>query len=45
MHLPFDLILTKLWHLLDVSAMTGHGAVQSFQHFIQFLSDSLTFTH
>ena len=22
-----ELLLTELWHLLDVSAVTGHGAV------------------
>ena len=27
MHLPFDFILTELWHLLDLSAVVGHGAV------------------
>ena len=27
MNLPFDSILTELWHLLDVSAMVGPVAV------------------
>ena len=27
MHLPFDFILTEIWHMLDVSAVAGHGAV------------------
>ena len=27
MHLPFDLISGVLWHLLDVSAVMGHGTV------------------
>ena len=27
MHLPLILFLTELWHLLDVSAVEGHGAV------------------
>ena len=27
MHLSFDFILTEVCHLLDVSAMVGHGAV------------------
>ena len=26
MHTPFDFILTELWHLLDISAVAGHGA-------------------
>ena len=27
MHLPLISFLTELWHLLDVSAVAGHGAV------------------
>ena len=27
MHFPLISILTELWHLLDVSAVAGHGAV------------------
>ena len=27
MHLPLILFLTELWHLLDVSAVAGHGVV------------------
>ena len=27
MHLPLVSFLTELWHLLDVSAVSGHGAV------------------
>ena len=27
MHLPRISFLTELWHLLDVSAVVGHGAV------------------
>ena len=27
MHLPLISVLTELWHLLDVSAVAGHGAV------------------
>ena len=27
MHFPFDFIFAELWHLLDVSAMVGYGAV------------------
>ena len=27
MHLPLISFLTELWHLLDVSAVAGHGEV------------------
>ena len=27
MHLPLISFLTELWHLLDISAVAGHGAV------------------
>ena len=27
MHLPLISFLTELWHLLDASAVAGHGAV------------------
>ena len=27
LHLPLISFLTELWHLLDVSAVAGHGAV------------------
>ena len=27
MDLPFDFILTEIWHLRDVNAVAGHGAV------------------
>ena len=27
MHLPMISFLTELWHLLDVNAVVGHGAV------------------
>ena len=27
MHLPLISFSTELWHLFDVSAVTGHGAV------------------
>ena len=36
------LFLTELWHLLDVSAVAGHGAVLAARFFFRFFFFFLT---
>ena len=41
MQLPFDFILTMLWHLLNISAVAGHGAVPAALFFLNFFRENV----